>query len=305
MRVQIITNLDNGAGLEQDYELLARLFRECGHEVQAAHIHRPAEARRADLNVFLEVLVPSLLDLAPKTWMVPNSEWWGAHWDGSIPRFDRVICKTQDCLRIWQRKHKRCTFTGWAARDLWDATIPKEIKFLHTAGKSQTKNTTAVTEAWRRFKLPYPLTVVAFKPEIARCAKGIQNVRLISRFTESELQHEVNSSRFFIMPSKYEGYGHAIHEALGCRSVVLTTDGEPMRSFSGIPKGLLIPAIETQRMAEAEASLVSITQLAQVVRMAAGLSTDILEVKGDEARAGFKKDNAFFFQTMRGLINGL
>jgi hypothetical protein len=304
VRIQIITNLDNGAGLQQDYALLADLCREAGHEVLTAHIHRPSEAVRADLNVFLEVLVPSLLDMAPRNWLVPNSEWWGGHWNVHLGRIERVLCKTQDCLRIWKKKHKQCVFTGWAARDLWK-DIPKEAKFLHTAGKSQTKNTTAVAEAWRRFHLPYPLTVVAFKPEIARSCKGIDNVHLVNRFTETELQDQINSARFFIMPSKYEGYGHSIHEALGCRAVVITTNGEPMRSFSGIPRALLVQTVQESGMAEATASLVSISALANTVRKAVALPLETLDRLGNEARAGFLKDNAYFFQTIRGVLNGL
>src|SRR5579872_3032351 len=162
MRVQIITNYDNGAGLQEDCALLSRVLTDLGHTVHRAHIHRLAEAAPADLNIFLEVLVPTLMWYAPKNWMVPNSEWWGAHWNTHIPKLDRVLCKTADTMRIWSvMAPGKCSLIGWAAKDYYRPEVPRERVFLHTAGKSQTKNTAAVIEAWRRYRLPYQLTVSA------------------------------------------------------------------------------------------------------------------------------------------------
>jgi glycosyltransferase involved in cell wall biosynthesis len=307
VKVQIITNLDNGAGLQQDYALLSGILQELGHSVNPVHIHRPANTMAAaDLNIFLEVLVPGVMSYAQRNWIVPNSEWWGRHWDVHLPKIDRVLVKTRDAESIWQAKTPgKTTYVGWAANDYHDPTTRKELKFLHTAGKSLTKNTAAVMEAWSRYKLPYPLTVSAFKPEIARLCRGVPNVRLVSRFTHEELVGELNSSQFFLMPSKYEGYGHSIHEALGCRAVVLTTAGEPMQSFSGIPKCLLIPVERTDKMAEARASFVTAKGIRDVVANAANTSPHVLEFMGDKAREGFLQDNDFFHTEIRSLFNGL
>lgn len=307
MLIQVITNLDNGAGLERDYDLLRHILIESGHTVRGVHIHRYHEtAGRADLNIFLEVLVPELTSYAPKNWIVPNSEWWGGHWNVHLPRIDRVLCKNADCLRIWERKTPgKCTLVGWAASDLYNPLIKKEPKFLHTAGKSLTKNTAAVMEAWKRYKLPYKLTVSAFKPEIASLCQNVPNVRLVSRFTDGELLKELNSSRFFLMPSKYEGYGHAIHEALGCKAAVLTTDAEPMRSFSGVHPELLIRPTDVRMMAEATAAIASPRDIALIVTKAASMSEPFLDGLGDCARMGFHKDNDFFHAAIREVIRGL
>jgi hypothetical protein len=50
----------------------------------------------------------------------------------------------------------------------------------------------------------------------------------------------MNRHRFHIMPSKYEGFGHYIHEAIGCGGIVLTTDARPMNEFRGITRQALI-----------------------------------------------------------------
>lgn len=300
MLVQIITNHDNGAGLQQDAAFLDGILRTMGHTTRLVHIHRPLETvGDADLNIFLEVLVPSLMRTAAKNWIVPNSEWWGHHWSAHIPKLDRVLLKTHDGLRIWNEKAPgKTSYIGWMAEDFYRPSVPKELKFLHTAGKSSTKNTAMVIEAWKRYKIPYQLTVSAFKPEIAQPCKGVPNVRLVQRFTREELVHEVNSSQFFLMPSKYEGYGHAIHEALGCKAVVLTTAGPPMNSFSGVPRDLLIPVERTDRMGEARASFVSANAVRNVVAAAAKLPSDKLQDYGNDARAGFLRDNTFFLQAI-------
>lgn len=307
MLIQIITNYDNGAGLQEDSALLCRVLTDLGHVVRRVHIHRwPAEAKAADLNIFLEVLIPEVMPMAPKNYMVPNSEWWGGHWDHHIPGFTKVLCKTADTLRIWNRKAPgKCALIGWAAKDYYRPEVPRERVFLHTAGKSQTKNTAAVIEAWRRYRLPYPLTVSAFKPEIAGLCMGVKNVRVVSRFSDEDIITEVNRSRFFLMPSKYEGYGHAIHEALGCGAAVITTGAEPMASFSGIDSRLLVKAEVIRPMGAAHCAEVSVQALAQTCKMAAEFPEQVLDALGQQARIGFLKDNAAFHRNIAEVFNGL
>lgn len=307
MLFQLITNFDNGAGLEHDFGLLSQILTKAGHQVRGVHIHRPQDtAAPADVNIFLEVLVPSVMPFGRRNWIIPNSEWWGKHWDAHLSRIDRVLCKTPDCYSIWKKKMEgRCTLTGWLANDLFRRHSKKTGSFLHTAGKSLTKNTAVVAEAWKRYRIPYPLTVSAFKPEIAAWCKGVPNLRLVDRFPADELITEINTHRFFLMPSKYEGYGHAIHEALGCRAAVITTDAEPMRSFSGIDPRLLIGSTVGDRQGDASLAAVTPRAVMEKVNFAAALPESELEIIGDRARDGFIRDNNFFHCAIQGVLSGL
>lgn len=297
MTFQLITNLDNGAGLQHDYELLRNILEGAGHQVNPVHIHRPqTTVKKVDVNIFLEVVLPSVIRYADKNWIIPNSEWWGSRWDAWLPSIDRVLCKTLDCYRIWRNRvpADKCVYIGWMSQDLWDPSIPREPAFLHTAGKSLTKNTAAVIEAWKRYALPHQLIVSAFKPEIAALCKGVSNVTLVNRFSADELKRTVNRCQFFLMPSKYEGYGHAIHEALGCQAAVLTTDAAPMSSFSGICSDLLIPVERSECMSLARVHYASPQGIAERVRYAASLPSETVSRIGCEARTGFMRDNSDF-----------
>lgn len=302
MIFQIVTNLDNGAGLEQDYGLLKGILESHGHTVRGVHMHKwMANAGHADVNVFLEVIVPGMIRTAPRNWFVPNSEWYGKQWDAHLPNMTRFLCKTQDCLEIWQAKvgPERCRYIGWAAKDLYRPEVPREPVFLHLAGKSTTKNTAAVMEVWKRFRLPYQLTVSAYKEGIAALCRDVPNVRLVNRFCPVALVHEMNRSQFFVMPSKYEGYGHAIHEALGCGALVITTDGEPMRSFAGVCPNLLVAVERTAAMSEARVSCVNVEDLHRAVTLAAMLTPPAVDRLSRAARAGFLADNAEFHVAIR------
>lgn len=291
----IITNLTNGAGLQKDYELLKGLLESYGHTVRGEMFNAADPTfRQADVNLFLEVVNPRHIPYAKQNWIVPNSEWWYPEWDQNVRYFSKVLCKTRDCHRLWTAKvgAERCVFTGFEANDLYRPEVERKRVFLHLAGKSETKNTAAVMAAWREHHLPYPLIVSAFKPEIVRLTQNVPNVTQVHRF--ENVVDVMNSSLFHIMPSKNEGFGHAIHEALGCKGMVVTTDAPPMNEFTGIEKGLLIPVDRKVPRLMTHFYEVSASAVAQAVHAAWNLYPDQLQKFGDTARAGFITDRDYF-----------
>ena len=131
MRFNLISNLTNGCGLQQDYLLLKSALEARGHSAYGIQFnHKPLLVKPADVNIFLEVVVPQVFTAAPKQWAIPNPEWWFAGWDASP--WDRVFAKTHDCERIFREKvGNRCEYLGWMARDLYHEGIQRERKFLH------------------------------------------------------------------------------------------------------------------------------------------------------------------------------
>ena len=211
-RFNVISHLENGAGLQRDWELLRAELERRGHEVHGIPFRGPlCVPAPADVNVFLEVVVPSLLPCARLNWAVPNAEWWFKSWPLDV--WDRVLTKTWDATRIFRGLvGDRCEYLGWQARDVYDASVPRQRAFLHVAGKSRSKNTPAVLDGAKRAGVK--VTVIA---------QGHQ-----ARVTDDELAQLQNAHTFCLLPSAYEGYGHSLHEAYGCGQVVLTTDAAPM-----------------------------------------------------------------------------
>jgi len=249
----ICTNLTNGAGLEQDYLLVRQLLEQDGHKVNGVLFNdRSSPNPPADVTIFMEITNPQFY--SKENWLFPNSEWWFKSFDGTLARMDKILCKTQDCLRAWQAKKDRngkplgdkCTFTGFLSRDLRTLVPERREAFLHAAGKSSTKNTEAVLAAWDQYKIEDQLTVITTNARLLVQGRSIPNVKMMNRVEdETQFRELMNSHIFHLMPSKYEGFGHVIHEALGCGGIVITTGAPPMNEFHGIDSRFLIPPMSS------------------------------------------------------------
>lgn len=294
--------------MQRDAEMLAATLCELGHAVTLTHYHKSWDYARHDVNVYLEVMDDggAWLDYAGENWLVPNPEWWGGGWDCYLPKFSRVLLKTRDGYRRWCAKvgEAKCTLIGWESLDLYEPDVKRKRVFLHICGKSETKNTAAVIEAWRRYNLQHPLIVSAFKENIAGLAKNVPNVTWVERFSEEELRVKMNECWFHLMPSKYEGYGHAIHEALSCKGVVITTDAPPMNEFAGVHKPLCIAVESAEPRRTAQFFNVSVASLANAVTRAMAMSDEELWLVGENARAGYLDERAAFRAKIAEVVNG-
>jgi hypothetical protein len=101
----IVSNINNGVGLQKDAELLRDLLTSWNHTVSLIHYQKKnqvEEAPNAAANIFLEVVNYDLIArrCARENWLIPNPEWL-APWDhkNGLPDFDKVLCKTQEIGR--------------------------------------------------------------------------------------------------------------------------------------------------------------------------------------------------------------
>lgn len=233
-----------GKGLEREALLLQALLNKHDVYVNFYHYTNFANANfvRADISIFLEVVMVQALNLSRENWFMPNSEWHSPINDQFLPRFTKILCKTKDCERLWKAKlatagPERVSFTGFEARDLYNPDIVRENKFLHAAGESEFKNTEAVINAWKNnnwvCKKPH-LTVLTRQKKYRDLCEGCEEITCIERASEEELVKLFNSHRFHVMPSAYEGFGHSLNESIGVGALVVTTNAPPMNEFAGI-----------------------------------------------------------------------
>jgi len=293
--MNIITNLDNGVGLQRDFEMLVPKLQAEGWEVAGVPFLAPWRVQAADVNLFLEVCVPSVFEHAREQWLVPNAEWCLRNWIPNIKsRFSRVLCKTHDAQRIFNLLMSgspvQCFHIGWESRDLYDASVPREWKFLHVTGKSQNKNTAAILRAWQNFKIPYQLTLVSeHYPE----AVGMHNVTRHHRISDEHLVQLMNSHQFHLCPSEYEGWGHYLHEALGVGAVVITTAVPPMNEV-GAPAELLVTPYHTRAQHCASMSTIMPEALFTSVQRAIKWSPEQVHRASTAARDGFLNQREYF-----------
>jgi hypothetical protein len=284
VRFNLVSNLANGCGLQQDYELLRKELEARGHQVQGVQFNQPARVPKADVNIFLEVVNPLVFQAAPVQWAVPNPEWWFSAWTQHV--WHKVLAKTRDCERIFRQKcGDRCQYLGWTARDLYVPTIPRERKFLHVAGKSQFKNTTAVVEGCHQAGVP--LTVVG------------EHVFPRRRVSDKELIYLMNSHFCHLMPSAYEGYGQVLHESMGVGQVIVTTDAPPMNELSPV---LLVPSVSTRRHHEGLLHKVSSSDVAKMVKHVLNMPPTVLQQLQDGARTKYHEEQQAFQQALDALV---
>lgn len=239
MRIAVITNTDNGAGLERDAQILKERLTELGHEVRCEHFQRPGIGE-SDVNLFVEVLVPAWFARARRNLFIPNPEWFFSSWVEHLPRLDIVLCKTRYAMEL---------FTGWGARrveflgfesfDVRMEGVTPVRRALHVAGLSDCKNTAPILECWRRWRMPVPLTVVWRKLPFDR--REDWQTTLYNWLPEHELRRLQNVCLYHLYPSEHEGWGHVLHEACSVGGLVLSTNQRPMTEFYATVR---IPAFE-------------------------------------------------------------
>lgn len=292
MRIAIVTALANEAGLQRDWQLLSRFLVDRGHEVTGVGFRGERPPRTFDLAIFLEVFHERFAGMAPRAWMVPNPEWWDS--SAHLDCFELVLCKTRDCERIFAPLvGSRAVFTGWLSQDMHDPEVPRERRFLHVAGKSPTKGTGAVLEAWKEIGDKAQLVVVGaanLRREAIR--GGLRGVGFCDRMREDAFRRLQNAATFHLCCSEYEGWGHSMHEALSVGAVVATTQAPPMSETEGV--ACLVPPVRqgTQRLARV--SFVDAAGVRAVVEEMAAMSDGAVAQARDRARAAFSEAQADF-----------
>ena len=289
-RFNIITNLTNGVGLQREYEILRDVLVSAGHTVTGVDFQKTARCPQADVNLFLETVVPSVFDMAPENWVMPNPEWWSETYQRSLPSLTRILCKTRHAYDLFRAlAGDRVCYVGFMSRDLYHPDVERKPRFLHLAGNSQIKNTEVILKAWK--KLPYRLTVVS--PHFHREASKLRHVKAYDRVSDEKLRQLMNSRQFHLCPSKYEGFGHYIHEALGVGAVVITSDAPPMNEL-GLPTELLVSGVPGAQLRLARLHDITPQAVIDRVRHVAALPEARIREISRSARLYFERERDNF-----------
>lgn len=295
MRIALVTNI-NGKGLQIDAELLQGFLEPRGHSVELVQFNQPWDGD-ADLGIMLEVVEPFFFPKAPRWWWFPNLEWVKPEYVPYASSFEWILAKTHDAERVLSEKFSNVKYTGFLTRDRMDSSIEREPRFLHLGGESALKNTAAVVSAWREWRYWYgkeldaELTVVSNTP-LVDCPPT-PGITYIKRATDEEIKRLQNSHKYHLLPSAYEGFGHALHEAQSVGAIILTTDAAPMSELDGTFK---VPVKATRKVNLAETKEVSGKEIREILSwMMSGL--------GEKSRAQFEKGNAEFADNFGPLVD--
>ncbi|HEY0229961.1 MAG TPA: glycosyltransferase [Dokdonella sp.] len=262
-RIHIVAR-DNGAGLSQDIGILARALDEAGADVsisaigdsRARNMVRNVRLRtsllrqrwkegavrgRFDVNLVLQHVPAKYLELARRNALIPNPEWFPREYQRHLPAIDSVLAKTHHAEAIFRNLGCHTEFVNFTSADRRVADLPRELTFLHVAGRSGLKGTQPLVDLWQR-RPHWPLLTVVQREKLRLADAPRHNLHFVTRYLhDEELRELQNRNTFHLCPSETEGFGHYLVEGLGVGAIVLATDAPPMNEIVTAERGILVP----------------------------------------------------------------
>jgi len=236
MRVNIISNFRENTGLNHDVNLLRAVLSAFIKDVRIIKVpHVLPECPEAELNIFLEVISPSLFSFARKNVWIPNPEWTYKTWIPYLKIIDEVWAKTQESYEIFTKLGANTILTGWSSMDkLWDPSHPKNYnKAIVPVGNNIFRYPKPILQAYERIrqkdeilyqKLPElhivynPQSITIFVPDTLSDKVVVHSEVM----TESDYNSLVKECGLCVCISVAEGFGHAVNEAMsaGCNLIL-------------------------------------------------------------------------------------
>ena len=310
---------DNGSGLARDLQLVEQVLLAAGHDVEAVGFgnekgintirrHGLRVARlwrgRADVQVFVERILPDLLPLGGRNLLLPNPEWFPGPWRALLPRFDAVLCKTRHAVDIFAALGCDARYVGFTSTDQLDAAIPRERAFFHLAGRSDAKGTAVLLDAWRRHP-EWPRLTVVQSPRRVEAPVTAPNIdHRVARIDEAGLRALHNRHAFHACPSEMEGFGHSLMEAMSVGAALIATDGAPMNELVTRERGWLVAPVRVARRDLAQRHLVDVAGLEAAVARALACGDAELAAKQQASRAYFVQADADFRRALPDAVLG-
>lgn len=243
MRVNIIGNHKKTTGVSQDVHVLhGMLVHVFGKDIQVRHVpHYYPQCAEAEVNVFIEVINPSLFMYASKNIWIPNPEWTYKDWKPYLSMVDEVWVKTQEGMKLLEGNK---FYTGWTSID---KTMP-EVKHFNKAivptGKNIWRNPRPIIQTYMGIQKQKP-ELFAKLPElhIVHSPDAVLLPPLPESLTSKIILHsEVMSEESYdallkecglcICMSAAEGFGHAVNEAMSAGCILMLSPIDPFEELA-------------------------------------------------------------------------
>jgi len=248
MSLRIVARL-NPVGIDRDVRLLTEALAPTAGAPAVSGYRSIGPWRRwvgrrdpEETVIFLERVIARWLGTAGRFVLIPNQERYPKRLVPRLRHVDHVLCKSRHAQEVFARHHGSVHYIGFTSVDRKLAEVtPDYGRFFHLGGGSAVKGTETLLEVWGRHPEWPTLTVIHHRKGAAP-ARLPANVELLDRYLpDDELRHLQNTCGVHLCPSRSEGWGHYIGEALSCGAVTVVTDGPPMNELVTAERGVVVP----------------------------------------------------------------
>ena len=303
-----IVGRNNQYGLTRDAEILRQGLESIGVQAtlfdkrKRSLMDRLKRRKVADLVVHLERIYPAWLGAASRHVLIPNQERFPKRHIGRLRRVDRVLAKTQHAQEIFAGLGVDTTCLGFTSRDRYNPSVPRDwSRFFHLAGGSTLKGTEDLLALW---------DVHPEWPELVLVQKGAgapqtvpPNVTLHCGYLDDgELKRLQNACGVHLCPSRSEGWGHHLVEAMSCGAVVVTTDAPPMNEHVTPDCGVLVPTCRSAPRHLGRQFFIDHRSLEATIERLAAELPDAVRGLGVKARQRFEALNRSFTTQLRSVF---
>ncbi len=304
----LIVSRTNRFGLDQDVRILRDALATIGIDAAVARprargwldVVRGRNA--ADRIIHIERVHWRWLGAAAEHFVIPNQERFPPRILRVIRRVDRVLAKTRHAESIFSGLGLATTLLGFRSRDCRLPSVEKDwSRCLHVVGRSTMKGTEDVIAAWARHPQWPELVIVEDPSQPKRTVPG--NVTVVSRYLdEDQLRALQNGCGIHICPSRSEGWGHYIHEAMSCGAVVITTDAPPMNEFIDQETGVLVSYGRCESRHLGQCYFVDGADLERGIESVLAMPSEAKVRMGAAARRRFEENNQLFQSAITGVF---
>ena len=235
MRVNIVSNYQPTTGLMQDVGILRGILSgvfEKDVQLNRVHYMQP-QCAEAEVNIFLEVINPSLFSYARKNIWIPNVEWTYRTWLPYLHMVNEIWVKTREAEAIFgSLTPTKVRYIGWTSIDKVMPEKKNYYKAIVPVGKNIYRAPKALFQAYMRLKQVKPSVYSSLPHLNVVCSPEHINVQIPLAIEDKvTLHHNLKEHQYdellqecgvCICTSLAEGFGHAVNEAMssGCNLIL-------------------------------------------------------------------------------------
>jgi len=239
MRVNLISNNRNQTGLSQDVDLLQGIWSIVFPDATFRRFHHTVpECDEAEVNVFFELLNPSLFTYAGTNIWIPNPDWAYNTWKPYFSQLTHIWCKTEHAVRLFKPYNANTKYIGWSSISKANDSIKKDYnKAIVLTGKNIFRHPQIIIDA-------YKITEdVSLLPDLHIVYDGTRMTTIVpenltSKITlypntlkQSEYDSLLQECGLAICISSGEGFCHAVNEAASTGCNLLVGEIDPLIEF--------------------------------------------------------------------------